>query len=770
MKKVLKIDYKQYPGKELKQIDFEIDNNQEPIISIITPYYNSQKYIEETANSILNQTFPYWEWVIIDDGSPEEEAKKKLKEIEKMDSRIRVLHKENGGTAAARDYGIEKSNESSKYIMFLDSDDLIDKTYLECCYWTLETNPKASWAYTDTINFDGKEFVWRKWYNPDWELDENILTVTSMIKKEDLKEVGCFGIHEKKVFEDWCLWLKLIKNQKFPVRIGELLTWYRQKPLEESELKKSNTSNKKRAMKLVNDIKRDIAYKKQGIQYPKQDYNWEEIKESQSQIVEVKQKRNNKINILMIIPWMVTGGADKFNLDLISRIDKEKYEFTIISTIPSSNEWRQEFEKYGTVYDVTKFLDEKDWVSFINHIIYQNNIDIIFNTNSQYGYNVLPYLKAKHPEIPIIDYVHMEEWYIRNGGFSRDSSIMKSVIDKTYTCNGNSKKIFINHFGRKEDEVETVYIGVDEKKFNPDLYNKEEILKKYNIQPNGKFILSFICRIADQKRPYLFVEVIKQLSKIRNDFMVVVAGDGPFFQEMKSKVRRYGLSDKFVYLGNIRETENVYKISDLTVNTSIKEGLALTSYESLAMGVPVVSADVGGQKELINENVGVIVPCMQKETQIWDYNYKEKEVMNYVKGIEKVLNNITEYKNNCRERILKGFTIDNMVKKMDEEFSKIYQNANKEKIENGYSLQKNIEITKELISEFLISNKIDYEWIADKFNKDNIHIILKYDKKARKEQFYEHTLEYKIKHPIVVVLRKMGIYDKIKQIIGWERH
>ena len=255
---MLKIDYKQYPGKKLNKINFEIDKNQKPIISIITPYYNSQKYIEETANSILNQTFPYWEWVIVDDGSPDKEAQEKLKEIEKMDSRIRVLHKENGGTAAARDYGIEKSDERTKYIMFLDSDDLIEKTYLECCYWTLETNPKASWAYTDTINFDGKEFLWRKWYNPDWELDENILTVTAMIKKDDLKEVGCFGIHEKKVYEDWCLWLKLIKNQKFPVRIGELLTWYRQKPLEESELKKSNSSNKKRAMKLVNNIKRDI--------------------------------------------------------------------------------------------------------------------------------------------------------------------------------------------------------------------------------------------------------------------------------------------------------------------------------------------------------------------------------------------------------------------------------------------------------------------------------------------------------------------------------
>ena len=121
---------------------------------------------------------------------------------------------------------------------------------------------------------------------------------------------------------------------------------------------------------------------------------------------------------------------------------------------------------------------------------------------------------------------------------------------------------------------------------------------------------------------------------------------------------------------NTKETEKVYKISDLTVNCSIKEGLALTSYESLSMGVPVVSVNAGGQKELIDDTVGVVVPCMQKETKIWDYNYKKEEISNYVQGIEKVLNNIDNFKKNCRKRILNRFTIDNMVQKMEKEFDK----------------------------------------------------------------------------------------------------
>ena len=238
---------------------------------------------------------------------------------------------------------------------------------------------------------------------------------------------------------------------------------------------------------------------------------------------------------------------------------------------------------------------------------------------------------------------------------------------------------------------------------------------------------------------------------------------------MKNKIKENGLNEKVKFLGNISETEKIYKISDLTVNCSIKEGLALTSYESLSMGVPVVSVDVGGQKELIDEKCGVIVPCLQKETEIWNFNYKQKEVLKYVEGIEKVFNNLEEYKKNCRKRILESFTIDSMVNEIDMELTNLKQNPNKEKIENGYGLRRNIRIAKEVIIGYILESRQEYEWMASQFNTQNIHMILKYDKKAKKLQFYEHTLEYKIKHPIVVILRKMGIYDKLKQLIGWEK-
>ena len=72
----MNIDYKLYPGrKRERNVEYE---KEKAIISIITPYYNTNKYIDETVNSVLNQTFPYFEWIIVDDGSTNEKDIKKL--------------------------------------------------------------------------------------------------------------------------------------------------------------------------------------------------------------------------------------------------------------------------------------------------------------------------------------------------------------------------------------------------------------------------------------------------------------------------------------------------------------------------------------------------------------------------------------------------------------------------------------------------------------------------------------------------------------------
>ena len=740
-------DFSLEPG--LKKYEKSEYIKKEPVISVIIPFYNSGKYIEQTVVSVLNQTFPYYEILIIDDGSKDEESLNKLSEIEKIDNRIKIYHKENEGLAATRDFGATKASSSSKYLMFLDDDDLIEPTFFECAYWTLETNKEASWVYSDSIGFGAMEYTWNKFFDSEKQKKVNELISEAFIRKEAFNEVNGYELREKAVNEDWNFWLKLLAKGKYPVHMSFYGQWYRRK--ETGELKKS-IDNKKRALEIIQNTASKINKRVEAIQYPKDTYNYDMLPDNMEDIVlPEKTEKDEKANLLFIIPWMITGGADLFNLNLVKGLDKERFNITIITTEPNKNVLRQYFEqdennnKIANVYDLTSFLEKKYWTSFINYIIKKENINIILNSNSKFGYTILPYLKSTYPYIPIIDYVHMEEWYNRNGGYSRYSAMYKSVIDKTLTCNENSRRILIDYFGKDEDEVKTVYIGVNEEKFNPVNYNKEELKEKYIGTDFSGNIISYICRISEQKRPMLLLKIIQKLKEKRQDFKFLVVGDGNLLAKMKEEAKRIGVEEYIKFLGKIDNTAEIYKISDLTINCSLKEGLALTSYESLSMDIPVISSDVGGQKELIDDEVGKIVPILQDEEDIYTETYKEEEINNYVNAIDVVLNNLDKYKGKCRQKILDKFTIKEMIQNMNDILYNAYKNPNIEKINDAENLAKHKELAKELITINIENDKIEYDWECAEYEKmtygkNYSNIGLNYKKEIIKDTLWKNPI------------------------------
>ncbi len=92
------------------------------VFSVIIPVYNVEKYLKECVNSVLRQTFTDFELILVDDGS-KDGSSAICDEYAKCDNRIQVIHKKNGGQSSARNIGV--SNAKGKYVVFLDSDDLI---------------------------------------------------------------------------------------------------------------------------------------------------------------------------------------------------------------------------------------------------------------------------------------------------------------------------------------------------------------------------------------------------------------------------------------------------------------------------------------------------------------------------------------------------------------------------------------------------------------------------------------------------------------------
>lgn len=111
--------------------------NELPLVSIVVPVYNVEKYLERCLKSIIQQTYLMLEIILVDDGSTDSSGEICDKYSE-MDERIQVIHKENGGLSEARNVGIDKA--CGKYIAFIDSDDWVTEDYISDMYIALKEN------------------------------------------------------------------------------------------------------------------------------------------------------------------------------------------------------------------------------------------------------------------------------------------------------------------------------------------------------------------------------------------------------------------------------------------------------------------------------------------------------------------------------------------------------------------------------------------------------------------------------------------------------
>lgn len=367
--------YKEQPGRKIKT-DYLKDTNEKPLVSIITSYYNSQEFMWQTINCILNQTFPYWEWIIVDDGSTDHNSIEYLENVKKIDTRIHVYRKENEGLAKGRDYAIKYAN--TNYILPLDADDLIEPTYIETLYWAMEENKEAAWAFTNSLGFGKYIYLMDQPFDSERMKTENHITATALIRKEKILQLGGYGVAKRYVNEDWHLWLRMLANKEYPIQITYYGFWYRRR--EQSLLTQINDEKNKENELRLRDIKIEadkIRGKIEPLMLPRgklQDISKLECNELNWN---KKLPKILKENILYILP---ATGMDKKTYKEIKK-KSEKYNVSIITleNIEHSHyALRQKYERFATVFDLTTFLGQKSWLGFIKYIINTRDIKDIY--------------------------------------------------------------------------------------------------------------------------------------------------------------------------------------------------------------------------------------------------------------------------------------------------------------------------------------------------------------------------------------------------------
>ena len=215
------------------------------LVSIITPCFNGSKFLAQTIESVLAQTYSNWEMLIIDDGSKDNSAEI-IKSYADKDSRIKFLQQPNGGSASARNHGIREAQ--GQYIALLDADDLWKQEFLtEQIFFMKEKNTLCVYSSYERIDENSKECLSPLICKPS-------VTYKTMLIRD---YIGCLtGLYDcskngkiylpeelKSTRDDYAYWLDVVKASGTAYGNQKALAKYR-------VLKNSTTGNKKKLIKV----------------------------------------------------------------------------------------------------------------------------------------------------------------------------------------------------------------------------------------------------------------------------------------------------------------------------------------------------------------------------------------------------------------------------------------------------------------------------------------------------------------------------------------
>jgi glycosyltransferase involved in cell wall biosynthesis len=588
-----------------------------PLVSFITPFMNvNADVFYQTADSVFNCSFVNWEWVIINDGS-EPAYTAALDHVVARDTvlhRVRVVHSSayvhqlgvdassgHVGLGAARQIGAWAA--VAEYILFLDADDLLDPLAAEKFVWYLHMHPAAHFVSSFVQGFGAQDYQWEKGFNPSTPFrEQNLAVATAMHRRASLLRVG--HSLRRSGLEDWDTWLRYANASMWGATIREFLVYYRRRENHSDRWEAFTGTSMEAFAASIPDM------------YPRlgEHENWPKPPAVVATTFELTTPRlldfgqrprdGNTKNLLLIVPWIVLGGADRFNLELVKSLLGSGWRVTIVTTLPSNNNWAPQFTALtNDIIFLPNIAPSTSFLEIVHNLLISRSIHSVWISNSHYAYAMLPYLTVAHPSVVFVDYNHMEEEYWRNGGHVRHAVAMQSMLDRSLVSSQHLKEWMVQR-GAEPDRVQVEYTSIDTNQWRRSNLARRDYRNRLGI-PLGSLVILYACRIDKQKQPLLFAEVMHKLLAPRSFEHVhfIVGGSGPLEFELLAEFGRENEERRknIHWVGSLapNEMRDAIMASDIMFLPSLMEGIPLVFFEAMSLGSVIVGADVGGIRELV---------------------------------------------------------------------------------------------------------------------------------------------------------------------------
>lgn len=667
-------------------------------------------FFKKAIEGILNQTDQNFQVIIVDDNSPLNIYNLALDYIIKLsDERFKIIRcNKNRGPGYCRNIGIDYAYEtSSPIILYNDSDDVSDSRRLELVRKIFEDD-EVDVVYGSFIPIDEND--------EEVEYDKLVQSLKSILDGNNNNPIHGKNVLIKLATEknytnltsSTSVRTTLAYKYKFPTfRVSEdCYTWYMYasnggifyycKDIPTKYRLRNNGSSNSR-VNLDDFYKRKIKADSLGFKKALKNYSKnntvlknEKVKvfydfynclygvvqnesskklldklnkkiEKYSCYLDVNIKKDDKYVVQVIVPQTEgkVGGSDTHVLSL-SMCQYKSNNYMPIILFTRNTEYLEKIKNNNLSYIFCGNCKSKlRQLYLLSDIPRKYNIKAIHSHqyNANYFSSAIKLYNRLWKKIPCVMTCH--GW------------IENNIKDKYYTFWDFFTYLFANALicvSKKDINRLNNGIYKNKKKYyipngvfiNNEKYNKDQILTKYNL-PKDKKIISYVGRLAPEKRVDLIIESAKITCSKQDNIIYVICGSGEEELKIKSLIEKYSLQNKVYMLGYVSSIDEIYNITDVLVLASYTEGTPRAVLEAMSNKVCVVATNVGGLKEIIdNKKNGILV-------ESGDYKSISENIEYLIE------NDDIRSKYGCEgfKKIKKVFNIDKMEKQINEVYDKL---------------------------------------------------------------------------------------------------
>lgn len=349
------------------------------------------------------------------------------------------------------------------------------------------------------------------------------------------------------------------------------------------------------------------------------------------------ESRGDKHHMMFIMPWMQMGGSEKCMLDIADKLANLGWRISFVFTMPS---WQQ--DEHGEMSLVHEWIDRGLHITsdtfdllalapvdrssrLMRYMLESRNPDFIMVANSRWAYLHSRFIRSIVPQAVMADYNHMIHIGWEGGGLPRFGANNSLFYDVHLTASkdvATNMKTWIHPqlMARDPKKVQPCHIGTDPSLFYAGAERtkvRQKLREQLNI-PESTTLVLFAGRFVIDKGIDVVQEVVQRIAKdewLANKVSFLFVGRGDQLRNLNQlpKLRPDGKPLVTIHppADGLKQMGLYYAASDVFLLPSINEGIALVLYEAMAAGVLVITTDVGGQKEIVTDRTGILLPSLR---------------------------------------------------------------------------------------------------------------------------------------------------------------